>query len=523
MTEPPVARASDPAPEEATDDGETRRAGRGLFAIAGAKVYFIITAYAIQLALPRILGSPEDFGLYAAALSAVSMLNMILIAATIQSVSKFVSEDEEASPVLLRQGLRIQLALGGLLAGALFLAAPPLSTFLRDEALVPLLRAASVVVFAYSLYAAVVGSLNGRHLFGHQARLDATFSTLRTMGILGGATLGIGALGAMAGFATAALCIMLVSLIVVGRELVRKTNAEPLPLKRWLAFMAPIWGYQAFLNGCLQIDVQVMKKVVAELSMDAGASAVEAAAAASTQVGFYRAAQTFAFVPYQLILAMTFVIFPMISRATAAGDAEGARRTIRGSMRFSLLVLLSVAAPIAGAADGVMRVAYPEPYLAGAPALGVLVFGLVAFALFVIAATVLSSSGRPGLAAAIAAFALLVVVGANWLFITEAGAEGAVLVAAASATTLGTTIACLLAGGAVYLRFRAFLPIPSIVRALLAGAAGFAVAHHVPHQTALMAVLALAAGHLVYGLVLVLLRELRAEDFRTARSILLKR
>lgn len=522
MTEPRVARGSDPAPE-ARDDGETRRAGRGLFAIAGAKIYFIVTAYAIQLALPRILGSPEAFGLYAAALSAVSMLNMILIAATIQSVSKFVSEDEEASPALLRQGLRIQLALGGLLAGALFLAAPPLSAFLRDDALVPLLRAASVVVFAYALYAAVVGSLNGRRLFGHQAKLDATFSTLRTMGILGGAALGIGALGAMAGFAAAAVCIMLASLVVVGRELAKKTDAEPLPLKRWLAFMAPIWTYQAFLNGCLQIDVQVMKKVVAELAMGAGSSAAEAAAAASTQVGFYRAAQTFAFVPYQLILAMTFIIFPLISRATSAGDAEAARRTIRGSMRFSLLVLLSVAAPVAGAADGVMRVAYPEEYLAGAPALGVLVFGLVAFAIFVIAATVLSSSGRPGLAAAIAAVALVVVVVANWVFLHRAGAGGAVLVAAASATTLGTTIACLLAGGAVFLRFRAFIPLPTIVRGLLAGAIAFAVAHHVPHATRLMAVVALAAGFAAFGLALFALREVRREDLRTARSILSNR
>ncbi len=517
-----MARASDPAPE-ASDDGETRRAGRGLFAIAGAKIYFIITAYSIQLALPRILGSPEAFGLYAAALSAVSMLNMILIAATIQSVSKFVSEDEKASPALLRQGLRIQLGLGGLLAGALFLAAPPLSAFLRDDALVPLLRAASVVVFAYAVYAAVVGSLNGRRLFGHQARLDMGFSTLRTMGILGGATLGIGALGAMAGFAAAALCIMLISLVVVGRELVRKTDAEPLPLKRWFAFMAPIWTYQAFLNGCLQIDVQVLKKVVAELALGTGATAAEAATTASTQVGFYRAAQTFAFVPYQLILAMTFVIFPLISRATAAGDAEAARRTIRGSMRFSLLVLLSVAAPVAGAADGVMRVAYPEEYLAGAPALGVLVFGLVAFALFVIAATVLSSSGRPGLAAGIAAIALGVVVVANWFFIHEAGAGGAVLVAAASATTLGTTIACLLAGGAVFVSFKAFIPLATVVRGLLAGAIGFAVADYVPHETRLMAVVALAAGFVAFGLALVSLREVRGDDLRTARSILLNR
>ncbi|MAQ15592.1 MAG: hypothetical protein CMN30_12465 [Sandaracinus sp.] len=510
----------------AQDDaaGETRRAGRGLFAIAGAKVYFILTAYGIQLALPRLLGSPEAFGLYAAALSAVSMLNMILIAATIQSVSKFVAEDEGASPALLRQGLRIQLALGGLLAGGLFLAAGPLATFLRDDALAPLLRVAAGVVFAYAIYAAVVGSLNGRHLFQRQAQLDMTFSTLRTGGILGGAALGFGALGAMAGFASAATGIMLVSLVVVARELgARGRHEGKVPLKRWLAFMAPIWAYQAFLNGVLQIDVQVMKKAVAELAMDHGAALADAATTASTQVGFYRAAQTFAFVPYQLILAMTFIIFPMISRATAAGDRDGARRTIRGAMRFSLLVLLSVATPMAGAADGVMRVAYPEEYLAGAPALGILVFGLVAFALFVIAATVLSSSGAPTTAAAIAAFALVVVVVANWFFIRAAEPGEGVLVAAATATTLGTTLACLGAGVAVFTRFRTFLPPASVIRGLLAGAAAFGVAHGVPHDTRLMALVALAAGFVTFVAALFLTRELRGEDLRTAKAVLSRR
>ena len=37
----------------------------------------------------------------------------------------------------------------------------------------------------YALYAALVGSLNGRRMFLHQAGLDITFSTVRTFGILG--------------------------------------------------------------------------------------------------------------------------------------------------------------------------------------------------------------------------------------------------------------------------------------------------------------------------------------------------
>ena len=47
------------------------------------------------------------------------------------------------------------------------------------------------------------------------------------------------------------------------------------------------------------------------------------------------------------------------------------RRYIRGAMRFSLLVLLAIAAPISGAAEGVMHIVYPGAYLAGSAALSV--------------------------------------------------------------------------------------------------------------------------------------------------------
>lgn len=87
---------------------DARRAGRGLVSIGGAKAFFIVTSYAVQLLLPRIFGEAKEFGLYAATMSGVAILTNVLIVATIQSVSKFVSEDEVRAEVTLRQGLRVQ-------------------------------------------------------------------------------------------------------------------------------------------------------------------------------------------------------------------------------------------------------------------------------------------------------------------------------------------------------------------------------------------------------------------------------
>ncbi len=505
--------------EAARDDA--RSAGRGLLLITSAKVLFIVTAFGVRFALPRVFGSEQVYGLFSVAFSAASMLNNVLIASTLQTVSKMVSEDEARAPSTLRRGLAIQAVVGAALAAALSLGAPFWAErLLLDAALTPLIRVAGGVVFAYALYAALVGYLNGRRRFTHQAGLDMGFSALRTTGLIGGAALGLGALGAMGGFALASGAILLVAFVTVG---IGARGPSP-SLQRWLGFLAPIGFYQVCINGILQIDLQVLKRTVTELALSEGASPSVAAETANALSGYYNAAQTFAFVPYQLILSVTFIVFPFVSRATTLGDAEATRRYIRSAMRFSLLVLLAIGAPIGGAAAGVMRIAYPEPYLAGAGALGVLIFGQVAFALFVIGATILTGAGRPLPAAIIALVSLVVVLVATRLAIGHAGLEdNRALAATALGTSAGTAVALLAVGFTVYKSFGAFLPIASALRGLFAGAAGFAAARVIPHETALGALLALAGGFAAYLVALAVSGEVGQTELAALRAIVSRR
>ena len=486
--------------------------------IAGAKGYFILTSYAVQLLLPRIFGEAKEFGLYSATMSGVAILTNVLIVATMQSVSKFTSEDESRAEVALRQGLRIQALVGGVLALALFVLAPALARVVLDGQLTPLLRVASVVVFAYSLYAAAVGSLNGRHLFAKQARLDLAFSTLRTAGILGGAALGLGAIGAVAGFATAATTIVTISLIWIG---LGKPGApgEKIKRRRWLGFMAPIWTYQICLNGILLIDLQVLKRTATEIALTGADTAQAAVDLANQYVAYYRAAQTFAFVPYQLIISMTFIVFPMISRATSIGNRDAAQSTIQHAMRFSLLLLLLVAAPTSGAAEGVMRIAYPGEYLVGASALAILIFGVAAFALFAVAATAISGAGKPSVAALIAGVSLVTVIVANRALLMRAGLGERTLEAAATGTSIGMCVALVLSAWVLYRQFGVFIPMLTWARATLAAFAGFAAARAVPHDSIVLAVLALAVGFVASLAVLVVTRELGADDWQALRRI----
>jgi O-antigen/teichoic acid export membrane protein len=189
-------------------------------------------------------------------------------------------------------------------------------------------------------------------------------------------------------------------------------------------------------------------------------------------------------------------------------------------MRLSVLVLLAMAMPIAGASDGIMRIAYEESYLRGAPALAVLSPGLVFFALFAIGASILAGAGKARSAAAIAIFALSLVIVANTAAVHAAGLGDRAIVAAALATSFASAVAFCAVGLVIYRSFGAFLSPLSAARAFAAGACGWAMAHAFPHTTALGAFGACVVGFIGYLAALMLFRELGFKDWALLRSVL---
>jgi stage V sporulation protein B len=357
--------------------------------------------------------------------------------------------------------------------------------------------------------------LNGRQNFRTQAGFDIGYTTLRTGSMLTAAALGYGAVGAFAGFATASCLIALASAVVLGLG----QRGGPVPYRAWLSFMAPLWLYQSCVQVIMQADLALLKRSVAVILQAEGATVVAAAETASRYVAFYRAAQTFAFVPYQLLLPVPLVMFPMISQAISQGDEEGATRYVRTAMRFSLISLLLVAAPVAGAAQGVMGLVFPAAYTDGAPALAVLVFAMVGFALFVGAATIMTGAGRPGLAAGIGSVAVTCLVSANLGFVHYVGVGDKTLLAAALGTSLGIAVALSAMVYAVYARFKTFIAPLSVLRTLLAALAAYTVAHALGQTGKLQTLVAGVLGALSYVAVLLVSRELTRADLTAVLNI----
>ncbi len=367
--------------------GKAVSAGRGVLYIAVAKLYFMIAGYAIYFTLPRLLGTEAAWGDYLLVVGLASVIDNVIVTGTIQGVSRFTAQGDVSADAVKRAALRVQLLLGGGVALSFFGLAPVIAGWENDPSLTSYYRLASGIVFSYALYAVFVGSANGLRHFGKQASLDVGFATLRAGAILGGAAAGFGVFGAIGGFVGAAGLILVVSALWIGLP----RGAERFPPTRIAGFMVRLFIYTLALNATMRVDLFLLKRYAIEL---VGATGEAAARAASALAGHYGTAQSLAFIPYQAILAVAFVIFPLVSRSTFDDDLAATQAYIRQTLRLSLVFSAAVATVFIANPQAVIVVPYPATYVAGAPALRILAGGMVFFSMFTIINTILNGAGR---------------------------------------------------------------------------------------------------------------------------------
>jgi stage V sporulation protein B len=507
----------------AAENKIAKRAGIGGVAVLGAKVFFILSGFMQNALLPRFIGRPA-YGALALVLAPANIVNNVVVAGSTQSASRAVAGAPGNEDAAQRAAMRVHVPLA-IAAGLLFaLAAVPISRFEHTPYIAAPLMAMSAVVLFYGLYAPLVGVLNGRGLFVRQAMLDALFATMRTAGLLGVGWLFLragrsGALGSTVGFALAALAIATVaSLMVRVRVRVRTlpaktpTTANVLAGARYLAVFGPLAVAQFFTNALMQVDIILLGRYLHEGGP---------ANAADEWVAAYRACQLFAFLPYQLLFSVTQILFPMVARAKAQGDADAVRAYVARGARIGAIACGVMVAVIAGQPRAMLAFAFSADVAdRGADALRLLALGQGAFALLAIATTVLVSLGRERSAAMITLGALVLVTGACAVLVPGRAFGAAQLQLTAIATGSGLAIALVIAAALVVREAGAFVPWATAVRVSLALAASIACGAMLPHVGRVLTLALAATVALLYVVLLLVTREIGSADLRLVTDLI---
>jgi stage V sporulation protein B len=503
---------------------EARGAGRGGIAVAGAKIWFILVGVVQQTVLPRIIGM-DGYGAFSIVQGISNIPNNVVTTSSIQSVSRAVAQATGHEQEAQRRALLIHAALAPCFAALFFALAPVAASFEHAPHILRPLRIFSGILFVYALYTPLVGALNGNRRFLAQAGLDFTFASLRTIGLLGGAyALGRyldGATGAAIGLVVAAAAILPFAWAIAGTG--RPGPGGPSP-GRHLWALLPIALGQFFLNLLMQADLQLLRRFAHESGQAAGATGEFLRARTDSLIAAYRAAQLFAFLPYQLLLSITFILFPMLARARSQHESHKVAEYVRAGIRLALVLGGLMVSVTSGLAPILLRFAYVKQAADdGATALRVLAIGQGAFAIFGIETTVLVSLSRERSSAVLTGAASLLVGILCWSLVPSASFDRSLLLRTASATSLALFIAAI--AGALLVRrvSGGFADPKSVLRTALATAAAIALGTLMPWWGHALVPVQAAVVALAYVVVAAVLGELTRDDLAMVRGVLGKR
>jgi stage V sporulation protein B len=515
----PPAETPAAAAAAAPEEDAARTAGRGGLVIVAAKILFIFYGFAQQILLQHLLGE-AGYGEVSLVNASVSVVNNVMVAASIQGVSRTVAAAPPATAgELYRRVLGYHAVIAVIMAAAFAAVSGLVARVLHAEHVTSALRFVSLIVLLYGIYAPIVGSLNGRKRFVDQGGLDIVYGAMRTAGIALGVLLFLragqsGTLGFCAGFVGAAALILPAAIWRAG--LGKPGGTEP-SLKRYLGFLVPVVIAQGFLNLLLRTDFFLLRYFAGETAAAQGASQK----IADELLGVYQGVQIYAFLPFQILMSITFILFPMLARAHADGDAAAVRDYTRAGVRLSFVFTGLICGTVSALSMHVLRLASPEGiWKNGADALRILALGMGTLSVLGISSAVLTSLRREVEAAAITGAAVVLVALGCAALVPRAALGNSMLVSTAIAASAGLGVAMVIGAALVKRAAGGFVPVLTAVRVPIAIAAAVAAGWKMPWLGKALVVPQAAAIALVYLVALVLLREIGGADLAVVKRAL---
>jgi stage V sporulation protein B len=154
---------------------------------------------------------------------------------------------------------------------------------------------------------------------------------------------------------------------------------------------AGIFLYTLLFNVFLFFDSQMLRPLVGYF-VDASTPNIGQLQARLS--GLYGAVQNIGFVPYQLVIAVTFVVFPLVSKATFDNDQERARGYVETALRYSLLLLGILVAAIVSAPRALLTLPHGAEYGGVGLSLQCFALGQLCFGVLAVCNTILIGAGH---------------------------------------------------------------------------------------------------------------------------------
>ncbi|PID51722.1 MAG: hypothetical protein CR954_00330 [Candidatus Moraniibacteriota bacterium] len=392
-----------------------------------AEFVYNISGYVINMGLGRMLGV-ADYGRYSLVIGVTTMMIILVGRGVPTAMAKRISEhlnDWQMIDAIKHTAARIQILIITLLTVIFYFSAPLLAYGFGDTTLTPLFRLSAFIIPAFALSSFHVLYFNGLKRFTVLTVLKMSRGAFRMLWILGCATL-FALHGALYGAILAPLSVFCVALIIESFFLKKTASAQPAqkttyPWKKILSFAGGFMLFLLFSEVYTRLDVYVIK-IITHSDYD---------------TGLYNAAYTIALMPYYVMYALTFILFPTISDLTKNNKITQIKTVLKKIILFLFATLIPAAIVLAFFPTVLTTLFFGPQFFAAAPLIPLMAGATVFATVFAVLASVFNGAGKTHIPTIITCIALVGAVIANATFLPVYGIRATAIIFSSTATFMG--------------------------------------------------------------------------------------
>jgi len=468
----------------------------GAILLASAQTILLGLGYITHILIGK-LGGPALYGIYGVVLSFMTILNMLMTLGIPIAVSREVAQNEENSGGILASALIGQTALALILSFCTVAFAGNIATFLGDQTLAPIIMFTAIIYPLTAIYSVLANYLNGLHAFALQAGIIILYSVAKLAGSVG-LLFPFRIYGAFAGFAVGGAMASAIGIPVIYKS-IKRHYVRKFPVKKLLTFAGAVVGTSLALQILMSTDLFLVKKILHD----------------NTLAGYYNAASTLSRIPYFILQALGFIFLPSIARLMRENE-EAARQFIRDIFRYLFLLLLPITALAAATSKGLVYLFFSAEYEPAARPLTLLMIALGMLSAFYLLAMIAAGSNKARVPLIISWAMLPVSVILGIFLIPRFRLEGAAIT-----TIISSTLGTLAMGSYMIKRFKLSFPISTLVKGVFATFLMIIPTYFI-NISPLFTPILYAVLFLLYFLVLIILKEIKKDDWAHLKSLLPK-
>ncbi len=392
-----------------------------------AEFIYNISSYVINMGLGRMLGVAH-YGRYSLVIGFTTMIILLVGRGVPTAMMKRISEnigDWNKIRAIRKSSAHLQLIIIIALTAIFYILAPVIANVFNDSSLTPLFRISAFVIPAFALSSFHVLYFNGLKYFKAMTAMKIARGIFRILWIVGLAYF-LRLDGAIYGSILAPLSVFIVAMIIeyffiqkVETRLIASTPKYP--YKKILTYAGGFILFLIFYEFYIRADMFLIKTITGS----------------DVNTGLYNAAFTIALIPYYVMFALTFILFPTMSDLVKKKDFINVQSILKKVLLFLFAILIPSAIIMSLIPEFLITIFFGADFIAAANLIPLLLGGTVFVTIFFVLASVFNGAGMTRIPALITALALCGGITANIYYLPLYGISATAIIFSCTATFMG--------------------------------------------------------------------------------------